>query len=259
MRITLRGFIFCILAVLPFTGIAQSSSEPPVSYILVVPFNSQMYKNPADHLICKSSDLNPGELNDLIRRSITATIIQNLSEFYHTTAVKSENLQDPRSDLSMIYGAIAYKSKKRKLVGFHKGYPPFKFKQLLAPRRVRWGSDCVGNDFKKPFARRQYMEAYVKNDSLFSKVMADNKSAYVVLVNQFEMYTRFKSCLDLQRNVFERDMYIHFTLLDSSGKRLNGGVVGTTWQGNSNDIEVIFEKNLATLCGFIIDIVRKEI
>lgn len=260
MKQTLCGLFFLSLLFLPHSGRSQSgNSSEAKSYILVIPFSPQMYKNPGDHLLCQSNDLNPGELNDLLRRSVAASMVTNLSDHYHTKGVTSDNLNDPKSQLSQLYQAIGYKSKTRKLVAFKKGYPPFKLKQFFGPRSARWGSDCVGSDFRKPFRRRQYMEAFVKNDSVFSQIMAVNKSAFVVVVTQFEMYTRFKNCLDLRHNVFQRDIYLHFTLLDSTGKKMHGGVVGTTFQATTNDIELIMDKNLGELCGFIIDIVRKEI
>lgn len=259
---TLRGLLYfstLVFASSLFGQTGKAGPDAPTSFVLVVPFNPQMYKNPGDHIICKANDVNPGQLNDMLRRSISSTMVANLSEHYHTKEIKSDNDKDPKSDLSLLYGAIGYKTKKRKPVGFHKGYPTFKLKQFFGPRHTRWGTNCVNKDFTKPFKKRSYVEAVIKNDSVFSQVMAGNKSSFVLLVNQFEMNTRFKSCLDLQRNVFQRDMYIHFTLLDSSGKKLHGGVVGTTFQSSSNDIEMIMEKNLGLLCGMIIDIVRKEL
>jgi hypothetical protein len=259
MKQTLCGLFFLSLLFLPFSGRSQNDNSSGASYILVIPFSPQMYKNPGDHLLCQANDMNPGELNDMIRRTVAATMITNLSDHYHTKGIANDNLHDPKSELGLLYAALGYKTKNRKPIAFHKGYPPFKLKQLLGPRHLRWGSDCVSNDFKKPFKRRQYMEAYVKNDSIFSSIMAANKSAFIVVVTQFEMYTRFKNCLDLQHNVYQRDIYIHFTLLDSTGKKLHGGIVGATYQSNTNDIEEIMEKNLGELCGYIIDIVRKEI
>ncbi|MGZ5303476.1 MAG: hypothetical protein ACXWDO_05150, partial [Bacteroidia bacterium] len=86
-----------------------------------------------------------------------------------------------------------------------------------------------------------------------------NKAKYAVFLSQFEMNTRFKNCMDLQHNVFQRDFYLHYTLLDSAGNYMDGGVVGSTFQSQTNDINVIMNKNMGMMTTLIAQRIRNKI
>src|SRR5687768_2203912 len=120
----------------------KPADEEEKVYIMVIPFSHQMYKNNGDHFICKSSDVTPGELTDMLRRSTESTMIYNLSGYFNAVGVKENNYNEPKSDISKLYDIFSYEQKTRRLVAYHKGYPPFKLKQIFAPAYVRWGSDC---------------------------------------------------------------------------------------------------------------------
>lgn len=146
------------------------------------------------------------------------------------------------------------------MVGYHKGYPSFKLPQIFGPNRVRWGSDCATKQGAKPHRKNHpYMSAVVADSTTFAQIQGRHEGNYYLMINQFELYTRFKNCTDLRGGVFQRDIFIHYTLVDINGKELDGGVVGTTFQGNTNDLEVIQDKTLGELSGLIIDNVRRRL
>lgn len=237
-----------------------SAALPRKDYLLVVPFAPTMYNCAGDQFICKSSGMTAGEVSDQIRRSLSSTLQYNLSEHYNVKELIKNNLQDVNSDLSMMYQITQFTNVTKKLKGYYKGYPPRKLKNIFAPRHVKWGSDCVNDKAEKPNRKKHsFVKANITRDSLFANICARNSAGFVLYITQFEMNTRFKSCLDLQSNIFQRDIFIHFCLFTSEGKYITGGVVGTTYQSSSNDINTIIEKNIGLLSGMIIDVVRTKI
>jgi hypothetical protein len=240
---------------------AQASAAlPRKDYLLVVPFMPQMYNATGDQFICKTSRMTAGEVSDQIRRSLSSTLQYNLSEHYNVKELIKNNLQDQNSDLSVMYQVTKFSNVKKKLRGYYKGYPPRKMKKWFSPRHVKWGSDCVNDKAEKPSKKRHnFVKATIIRDSIFESICNRNSAGFVLYITQFEMSTRFKSCLDLQSNVYQRDIFIHFCLFKSDGKYVTGGVVGTTFQSSSNDVNTIIEKNLGLLSGMIIDVVRTKI
>ena len=227
---------------------------------MIVPFSPEMYNSVGDHFICSKSKITPGQLSDVIRRSLLKTMNTNMAEYYNVKEPESSSAADRGNDMTAIYRMTRYKQTVRKVKAYFKGYPPFKLGQVMGSRESRWGSDCVSSESQNPNSKyRTYTMAVIQNDSMFNEVCQRNGATYVLFVNAFEMYTRFRTCVDLQNNVFQRDIFLHYTLLDASGKYVDGGVVGTTFQSKTNDIEVIIDKNLGLLCGMIIDIVKKTL
>lgn len=70
----------------------KQAKEEEKSNILVVPFEPQMYNVSGDQYICMKSKMTPGELSDMIRRSLTTTLIYNMSDIY--------NVEEPPNDLT---------------------------------------------------------------------------------------------------------------------------------------------------------------
>jgi hypothetical protein len=229
-------------------------------YILVIPFAPQMYACNGDHFICKSSNITPGELSDVLRRSITATMVGNLSNYYNCKEPSKGKPGDKSSDLDDIYAITRFHRERQKLKGYYKGYPHFSLWQMLGPRYMRWGSDCVNNHSEKPNSKRRFYEkAVVQNDSVFHNICTRLDASYALFITQLDINTRFKNCSDLQENIYQRDIFIHFSLLDNTGKYIDGGVVGTTFQSSTNDVGVIIDKNLGKLTGMIVETVRNDL
>ena len=230
-------------------------------YILVLPFPPQMYEAQGDQYICLKSKLNPGQLSDLFRRSLTSTLMYNMNDLYNVVE-PNDNLSYKNSDISVLYQITNFKTSHKKLKAYYKGYPHFTLWQLLGPLYKRWGSDCVNNVRQKPNRiRHKYVKAEIMKDkdSIYTSIVSRYDALYTLFITDFEMHTRFKNCLDLQDNVYQRDIFIHYTLLDINGDFIEGGVVGTTFQSSSNDAKKIIENNISILTGLIIANIRNKI
>jgi hypothetical protein len=238
--------------------VKQTKAEEK-SNILVIPFQPQMYNASGDQYICQKSRITPGELSDMIRRSLTSTLMYNMSDLYNVVE-PPDDLRNKNSDINVIYQITHYTTLYKKLKSYYKGYPPIKIGQIIAPSYMRWGTDCVNDNSQAPNrGHHKYVKAEILRDSLFAGICKRNTSHYALFITQFEMTTRFKNCNDLQNQVFQRDIFIHYTLFDKTGKYIDGGVVGTTFQSNSNDATKILEKNLGVLTGLIIEEMRRKL
>ncbi len=237
----------------------QTPKEEP--FVLVIPFSPQMYTGNGDHFICKTSDVTPGELTTIFRTASAGLLINALgNENFNSTGLKDGSTSDKKSDVSKLYDIAYYVKSDKKLIGYLKNFPEFNMKQRMASSRVRWGTDCVSKNPPVPNEKsHNYQEVKINDNDMFYNVLKKNKSKYAVFLSQFEMNTRFKNCMDLQHNVFQRDFYLHYTLLDSAGNYMDGGVVGSTFQSQTNDINVIMNKNMGMMTTLIAQRIRNKI
>ncbi len=261
-------YTFGLFILLPFVVFGQGKDLSNVTsknlgkvIILVVPFNPQMYEAVGDQFICGKSGITPGQLSEMMRTSFTRSLMENMNYYYDVTE-PVDNLKDPNSDISVFYQIFKYKTRYKELKGYAKEYPPFSLWQKLGPAYMRWGSDCVNNSGQRPNPNHhKFDEAVVikGKDSIYSAIMNKHDCSYTLFITNFEMTTRFKTCLDLQNNVFQRDFYIHYTLLDFDGKYVSGGVVGDTYQSSTNDINKIIDHNISMLSDMIVANIRNII
>jgi hypothetical protein len=254
---SMRGLLFIIsLAIVAYSPAqAKENEDTTKANILVVPFMPQMYVATGDYFICKKSALTPGQLSEMMRKSLSATLVHNLGEYYNTVEIPGYYQPNSYNDVSLMYKSIKINYKRQKIKAYYKSAPT---RGIFASGNKKWGSDCINSDSETPGKKRhKFADAVISNDSVFSEVCEKNKAAYVLLITQFEMYTRFKTCLDLQENIYQRDFYVHYVLYTKDGKKVDGGVVATTWESTSNNAKEIMEQNLSTLSGLMIDFCRK--
>jgi hypothetical protein len=272
-RITRKGFTGIILffILIPLFSFAQEKDTvlkntrlkgayDAKANILIVPFKPDMYVATGDQYICQQSRMTPGQLSDMIRRSLTSTLMYNMSDLYNVVEPPDE-LNKKGSDISVLYEITSFHSIYRKLKSYYKGYPPLSLWKMIAASYVRWGTDCVNDYPQKPnVLHHRYAKAEIKKDTVsYSGICQKYNAHFTLYITQFEMVTRFRNCVDLQNHVFQRDIFIHYTLLDADANFIDGGVVGTTYQSSSNDAVKILDKNLGMLTGLIIEEIRKKI
>jgi hypothetical protein len=224
-------------------------------YIAVVPFMPQMYAASGDYFICKKSDMTPGQLSEMFRNSIANTIVHGLAIHYNSKEIEGNSKPDNYTDLGLLYKAVKIGYKKEKIKSYFNKCPA---RGPFTSKYKRWGADCINNNGGIPDGgRHKFADATIANDSVFNMICTKNKAAYVLMITQFEMYTRFKTCLDLQENIYQRDFFVHYVLFSKTGEKIDGGVVATTWESDTNDAKEIIDENVSTLSGMIIDLCRR--
>ncbi len=262
-----RVFAILLSLTLPVLSFGQhkdnalASADVGKVIIMVVPFSPQMIDANGNQFICAKSDISAGKFSDIVRTSFTLSLMENLNEYWDVVEPK-DNLADQNSDISVLYQIIHYKTLYKRLKSYYKDYPNFSLWQKIGPAYLRWGSDCVNDQKQKPtVSHHKYDKAEIikGKDSIYSSIMNFHDASFTLIITDFEMTTRFKTCLDLQDNVFQRDFYVHYTLLNFDGKYITGGVVGTTYQSSTNDIKKIIDHNFSTLSGMIVANIRNKI
>jgi hypothetical protein len=255
MRGILAAVFFVLITYGSVSAHGKGDTAKKEEFVLVVPFMPQMYEASGDYFICKHSNITPGQLSEMIRRSLVTTLVHNLGQYYNAIEVSGNNQPDNYTDMGLMYKAVKIGYRKRKIKAYFKDYPS---KGLFASNEKKWGSDCINNGSERPNEKKhKYADPRIVNDSVFTMVCERNKAAYVLMITQFEMYTRFKNCLDMQESIYQRDFYVHYALFSKDGKKIDGGVVATTWESDTKDAKTILEQTLGNLSGLVMDFCRK--
>jgi hypothetical protein len=248
-------FSFCTFAV-------KAQNNEPVkassASVLVVPFQPSMYYTNNDQYICKASNLTPGELNLTIRSSVAASMLGNLSEKYNSNAISEKKGNKAGSDVEMLYSITRYLVEEKPLSAFYKKTSDKNKSNLFAAKHTENEPEYL-NPAKPNLKKHKYYKAQITDTTKLALISANYKVNYILFIDNFEMETHFKDCIEMQKNISKRDLYVHYTLLSPKGKFLDGGVVCMTYESNSNDVKEIMKNTLPPISSMIMTEVKEVI
>ena len=72
-----------------------------------------------------------------------------------------------------------------------------------------------------------------------------------LFINQFNLVTNFEHCLDRANNVFEREVMIHFSVFDYTGKQIAGDVAIVNLPSNNNNLDLIIKEKFPVIADYI--------
>ena len=104
------------------------------------------------------------------------------------------------------------------------------------------------------------MNSTVPDTAFYKSLLTKYHADYLLSINQFEIKTNYKSCIDIANRIYRRELMIHYSLLDANGKVVQGNFVTTYFPSNSNrDTEIaerVFPEIANMLKTSIIDLLK---
>ena len=242
-------------------------SSPVYPKIMIIPYNPANYKSDVDMSGAVFKDDSPfGEYysaNKLIRYNLEKSLSEDLLIYFDIRKVLFyDKLASMQKDLEYIYKSVGYQMTTQRLEAHYRNFPEFTIMQILGSEEKRWGISCVDPQGVKPILKNPkitYFDVDIKDTNLLPYLTEKYKCDYYLFINGFELKTRFKICMDLMKNVKQKDIVLHFTLFDNRGHRKVGGLVGITYEPTYNDILDIAENNLGILSGLVTDIIKNQL
>ena len=232
--------------------------------VIIVPYDMKMYQAEGDYYICQTSSYSKAQLNDVFRRSLESNLMYSLDKYFDASCFRNDQQklnEDYHNDLSLMYRTLQYTTEQEHLKEYFPNVPELKwYKSILQRKAKRYGTNCLTKDGNSPeLSKRLYINVEVGNDSVFHTLVERRGADYVVLINQLEVKTRFSNCMSMATSIYQRDFYVHYTVLDKLGKQVDGGVVATTYESGTNNAQRIVEDNIGNLCRMIINSMSRAI
>lgn len=250
---------YLVLFVIFITGLkstlfAQEEKVDNRQKLIVVPFEQGQIHTTGEFFICEESHFTVGNLGAYFRSSLKNLTAFNLNRFYPTMTLPEVENNNRNNQLNQLYKSLKYFDVEQKVVSYFKAYPFWncvKFKK-------KWGTDCLSNEGQKPDKRHHiYHQALPDSVKLLAAISYRYNAAYFLFLDHFEMYTRYSNCMDMGIHVYQRDFYVHYTLVDAGGVFLDGGTIATTFQSKSNNADYIIDENFEWMSDEIIERVKK--
>lgn len=252
---------FLMVYMLSFPLYAQKDSVTQAivaeENIILIPFDPTQVHSSGEYFILKSGDITANQFVGRIRSDFYSAVNEYMQDDYNIINIFRTKSKERQADLRKLYQITSYDEIMQPVKAYVPNKPPFK---LALTKNDRWGTDCISATENTPDARKHRYARPKFNDSIAVRNISKKYNAgYFLFIDHFEMATRYSNCLDMQRNVFQRDLFVHYAIMDADGKFVDGGVVGTTYESNTNDLQTIIDYNFTNLAFMLIDEVVKII
>jgi hypothetical protein len=243
-RLLFLFFYVALSAVAQTDSVSQNLNADTVyKKILLIPYNPMMHLSDADNDISEYSGITENQLRSMFRAGLSQQVYEALVGNYSAYSLLSENSKERKEELEMIYGSLNY----RMDTVYSVLHPP------------KTGSQKQKSLFSKnPSAKTKevhdlkYMNIGLSHPELLAKLSEKYGTELFVFLNQFEMDTHYDDCLDLALKIYRRDIKVHYSVFDATGKQVYGDVAVVHFPSNTNDIREIMAGNFLKISDNIV-------
>jgi hypothetical protein len=153
--------------------------------------------------------------------------------------MRNDFVKDDNNDIETIYHSVMF---QRDSVYPLKNPSKFAIKDSLPPKK----------GVKKPAREVQYINSEVTDEALVPELSKKYNSDYVIFLNEMDIKTHSDDCINLAMKIYRRDLKVHYTIFDRSGKQVYGDVAVSNFGSNSNDVNEIMKQNFPTISNYIL-------
>jgi hypothetical protein len=189
----------------------------------IVPFEPDLYASDMDLEIGRNNQLSQPKIVEKFRINFDRVLENTVQLKNETQSILHDETSANENELIEIYSGITFEytpikrnvSRKDKLIA-----------KVVSPKNAPQKEAGLKNG--EIYTVRDTIERYMKTvlvDSLLlEKLNAKNKSENFLFVNQFELKNSFEDVLQMQNDTYERELRIHYSILNIKGVELVGGI-----------------------------------
>lgn len=257
--------VFLFLIYSNFSVNAQKASKE-YSSILLIPLQYGMFESDINEIPEKGFMTNFQQAgynnNTLVRHSLDKTLFDNLLIYFDIKRLLYYDTKITKQDLEYIYESIDFFAYHQRIKSFYYNFPNFSIFQIIGSSKKRWGINCLASHQYKPMSKNPkllYTDVIISDTNLVPYLTERYKCDYILFVNHMELKTRFRVCMDLLSNIYQKDIILHFTLYDKEAEKIIGGLVGITYAPSENDLIEIVEENFGILASLVAKVISTEL
>jgi len=230
---------------------AQTREKP--NAVMIIPFDPNMYFSDADDQLAKYNDKSIKEVRTLFRYGININVNAKILSLYQTRPLLTDTAKRAVEDLYAIYKGISYFQDKSMPLSEaeEKAYATEEKKKISGAVKSPESEGQTASSLNQPVVRHEYMNVKIHDKRMLLYLKEKYGTDVFVFLNQYNLVTNYEHCLDRATNTFERDIKVHFSILDYTGKQLAGDVAIVHFPSNSNDITEIMRDNFPVIADYI--------
>ena len=225
---------------------AQTTDTLVYTKVMLIPFEERMYFSDSDKKISEQSKMS----HERVRRSFRASLMETLSRdaqkvYGGVYEVDGDKVEDKTSDIAKLYRSVVFKPEKRKPkpedkpaneVAVEKLNNLIKKKDSPSEDPMKY-SGITGMLDKNGFY--DYMNIAVTDTSTLKQMQRDHGTDLFLFINQFEIKTNYRTCIDAATGLYERNFAVHYSVFNSDGQQLAGDMLVFPYHSNESRIKMM--------------------
>ena len=243
----MKKYIFHIfLMVFLFSG--QSFSQR----LFVVPYYPDMYNNGAAKQIIAETNIDYNKLNTIISQALLRHIQQAFPDSVVT--IVHSNASTTTADfhpIESIWSLLDYTMAPLP----NKSYVLIGAQSKLSNRKI--SQKRTGE--LRPVIRsttHSFLDAKITDKRTFSKIAHRLKCDYILVINEFDIKVDYSDPYATGRNDNKRQIQVHYSLFDKTGKHIAGNVSAVNFSSRENNIHNIIYTYFNKLAQQIVDYLK---
>jgi len=245
--------------------------QPEYRKALIVPFDMTYYLSDADHELAKRNDKTLAQVQQTLRYGIDGNVSASVMDLYSTHRILLDTMPDRNLDLMRLYGAVRYRYQApfgAKAAAEERAEQPQEeerpgqalrrfWKDIRGPQETLPESDQADPYFEEgalrgPVMGRRIMHAELLDPGVLTYFYDRYGTDLFVFLNQLEIRTNYAQCLDRATGDFVREISVHYSLYDVSGKLFAADVVTVMVRSNTNDLYEVMARAFPALSAAVV-------
>lgn len=190
---------------------------------LIIPFEPDLYMSDMDREIGRTNQLSQAKIVEKFRISFDRALENTVQLKNETQSILHDETTASESELVTIYSGISFiftpvkrvQSKKDKLL-----------EKVITPKKSPQKEATIKNG--EVYTVRDTIERYMKtilvDSTLLETMQSKTQAENFLFVNQFELKNSFEDVMQLQNDTYQRELRIHYSILNRKGEELVGGI-----------------------------------
>jgi hypothetical protein len=234
-----------------FSQDKQSSDTLNTHKVMLIPYDPRYYLSDADRDLAEQSQMDVFKIRNNFRQNIDRQIQRQITGSYQCISLLNDTADVLEETMYRVLGRTGYKYEKAIPITPKQqdDEPIIKLKVPGAPDHK---DSKTAINYIPVKADAMYMNAVVKNpQELFKELYEQYQADIFVFLTQFEIKTNYNSCLDIANKIYKREIMVHFSIYDKSGKLMAGSYATAALPSNENHPNKIMGDSFPELARYI--------
>lgn len=229
------------------------SADMLLGEVYAIPFQDELFNCMFAKEIMRENNVNFNELRSLMKAALMTQLTQALSDSLSALSytkmpetTQKQNDFATANTMTYVYRELPAGNQKDEKKSLKERLKLKKEKKKKQEGTYIQDGQVVTERSKT----EKYMDVEFKNDDLLFFLKDIHKTKYIITINQFDMTIPPNAGqLQIQHNKFQRQIRAHYSIFDTEGNHIHGGIATIDFPPNENNLKVINEKVMAELAG----------
>lgn len=223
------------------TKIGKTDEAKPENFsVLIIPFEPKLYMSQIDKKVNEETKWSFNQIRNKFRSDLHFFISTELKKKFNTYSLLEDSVKTAK-DLEYVYESIGYD---------YIAVPENNNGKIKTGKEQEQNNSGIKNgqietDMK---SGKRFMNTKIIAPDLLSYLSNKYGANTFVFINELDIKNEPKAIVDMNSSeAFEREVTVHYTIVDASGNSINSGIATSRFSYNQNKPKAIITENFSKI------------